>query len=142
MVKNRVTKKCIVCNKLFLVKKCRENTAICCSRKCIDIYKIGHRPTNYNGGKLKHKGYIYILSKNHPNADRDGYETEHRLVMEKHLGRYLTKDEIVHHKNNDRSDNRIENLELMESQSEHMSKHYPKGLNFVQRKLLVKNLIQ
>ena len=45
--------------------------------------------------------------------------------MEKHIGRKLLKSEVVHHKNGDTLDNRIENLELCANQSEHKKIHDP-----------------
>lgn len=59
-------------------------------------------------------GYVLVQApEGHPGAGiRSGRIREHRLVMEQYLGRYLLPTEEVHHKNANRSDNRIENLEL------------------------------
>jgi hypothetical protein len=48
---------------------------------------------------------------------------EHRVVAETMLGRALCRGEVVHHKNGIRSDNRPENLEVLDSQSAHMKHH-------------------
>lgn len=68
-------------------------------------------------------GYIMVKSPNHPLKNCIGYVYEHRLVMEKKLGRFLTKKEIVHHKNGVKDDNRIKNLELFSNDSKHKSYH-------------------
>ena len=66
--------------------------------------------------KLIRKGdYDYALVPDHPFATKNGYVLYHRIVMENEIGRILNEDEVVHHINNKRRDNRIENLKLMNS---------------------------
>lgn len=70
---------------------------------------------SWKGGKwTDSRGYVHVWKATHPRT-KDRYILEHRLVMEKHLGRELYPWEIVHHKNGIENDNRIENLELLPS---------------------------
>lgn len=86
----------------------------------------GNKNPYWKGGKTRKvgkKGKYYIMVRNpeHPNAMQNGYVLEHRLVMEEHLGRYLKKNEFIHHKNGIQDDNKIENLEIVQTQ-----RHYGK----------------
>jgi len=107
---------------------------------CAGIYRRGNR----NGRRREKErwqdryGYIHIViqpdSLFYPMTNSDHWIYEHRLVMAQHLGRYLQKFEIVHHKNGIKDDNRIENLELS-MRGAHFANHskgyrdgYQKGL--------------
>jgi hypothetical protein len=93
-------------------------------RKKHEAHK-GEKGSNWRGGRKKFykSGYIGILDPNTKFGEKTRYILEHRLVMEKHLGRKLLKKEIVHHKNGITDDNRIENLELIGSIGEHQTLH-------------------
>lgn len=84
------------------------------ARKSIGRLGIGNKKRPIS---KKKNGYIEIFMPQHPNADRYGYIYEHRLIMEKCLGRILKSSELVHHRNKIRDDNRKENLQLVSRQS-------------------------
>lgn len=67
----------------------------------------------WNIGKIIRKGeYNYCVVREHPCAIKHGYVLHHRVVMENHLNRILDANEVVHHKNGNKTDNRVENLEV------------------------------
>lgn len=111
----------------------------------------GTKNGHWKGGRVVDKnGYILIHKPDHPHARTSGYVLEHRLAMEEHIGRYLQRNEVVHHKNKVKDDNRIENLELFSSNADHLKKeltgHCPKwtkaGLRKIERALQKANRIR
>jgi len=97
-----------------------------CKNRRDNTGKFCEKGANWKGGET-HNGK-YKIRKLHPSdffypmTSSNGYVMVNRLVMAAHLGRCLQKEEIVHHKNGDKQDNRIENLELT-SNGEHSLMH-------------------
>lgn len=86
------------------------------------VQKFKENNPNWKGGRIINpRGYSMIRVPDHPKQN-NGYVFEHRLIMEKHLGRYLESNEIIHHVDGNIINNKLENLEVM-SQSEHMKLH-------------------
>lgn len=75
---------------------------------------------NWNGGIYHHpEGYTYIFSPDHPFHNATNYVYEHRLIVEKRLGRFLQLHEVCHHINKIRNDNKPENLMAFKNHSSH-----------------------
>lgn len=87
------------------------------------LLQRGERAAGWKGGRRKTgAGYVYLYAPDHPDATKSGYVMEHRIVMERELGRRLLRTEHVHHRNGRKADNRVENLVVL-SRSEHLRGH-------------------
>ena len=116
-----IMNKCFKCGKEISpkAKQCRG----CYFQVLTNRDQTGDKNPAWKGGKTLHtRGYVYVRRPDHPFCEKSGYIFEHRIVMEKKLGRYLLPDEIVHHINGIMSDNRPENLELV-AQRDHLKRH-------------------
>jgi len=76
--------------------------------------------------------YNYAIVPKHPKATENGYVLEHRIIAEIYLGRLLLNTEIVHHLNENKKDNRAENLAI--TQKEHSKHHKTKGRTYLKLK--------
>lgn len=76
-------------------------------------YLMEKHPRWRGGRRINHNGYVEIRNHNHHRSRKNGYVFEHILVAEKMIGRKLFENEIVHHKNEIKTDNRPENLEVL-----------------------------
>ena len=92
-----------------------------CSRECASIYRSKHAPKK----TYKENGYLVVHIKGY---NKKGNAKLHRVIMEEFLGRKLSADEVVHHINGDKTDNRIENLMVM-SRDEHSLLHRQDDMN-------------
>ncbi len=86
--------------------------------------RTGPEHGSWKGGKYKDTdGYIYIWQPSHPRANCRGYILHSHLVIDKKLGRHLKPQEVTHHRNKIRNDDRLENLKLFANQGKHASFH-------------------
>jgi len=71
-------------------------------------------------------GYVLVVApQGHPNARQDGTICEHRLIVSQQLGRPLHDWEIVHHRDGNRQNNSLENLELLDGRARKGEGHPP-----------------
>lgn len=117
---------CPTCGKTFYAQlsAIQRGWSKYCSRVCSNPARGMPLDKNPNWGEgrfVRSDGYVAIRVIKNGKAT---YPLEHDVLMEQHLGRKLTVDENVHHKNHDRSDNRLENLELV-TRADHIREHHP-----------------
>lgn len=130
-----VIKRCGYCSSEFDAREHNKGRGIkrmlaqkFCSRKCMARHRATyHNQVNHHawkGGVFKDNGYIRINE--YLGNGKRKMPLQHDLIMEEHIGRKLRPDEIVHHKDRNRSNNELDNLQLM-TRAEHSLYHAKEG---------------
>ncbi|MFA4973532.1 MAG: HNH endonuclease [bacterium] len=119
---------CAKCGKSFSPRKDnRPNRGRFCSVFCAKSHQFAgvvlEKHPSWTGGRRRHRNHMLVRSPGHPGADCHGYVAEYRLVAEKTHGRYLTREEVVHHINGDETDLDPDNLLVMENNTVHTRLH-------------------
>lgn len=96
-----------------------------CKRLGLKTQRTGPRPgpdhPNWKGGRVLISRYWHVWTgPDHPMATKRGYVAEHRLVMAQQLGRVLASKEVVHHRNGDPQNNHPSNLEVFQTNADHL----------------------
>jgi len=126
---NYVNRKCKVCDKSFQVMSwvIKQNRGKLCSVTCRREWQkkfvTGSANHKWKGGIHYRSGYKFIKQPKHPFTNAMGFVREHRLIMEKHINRYLKPFEKVHHKDGNKLNNKISNLKLFSSNGKHLKEH-------------------
>lgn len=115
---------CLTCGKTFhaFPSHIARGEGRYCSLSCSAKARTGPQHGSWKGGQTIINGYVFVYAPGHHLATTRGYAPEHRLVMERIIGRPLLPEEVVHHIDRNRLNNLPDNLQLM-SQSEHAAMH-------------------
>lgn len=118
---------------ILVPQRSKQRLSITRSRSCKKAHKkkypkgrFGELASNWKGGRRKggNKGkYWMVYMPGHPKSDSSGYVMEHRLVIEKSIGRLLNDMEIVHHKDGNGQNNSLSNLQLT-NKKDHFKEHF------------------
>lgn len=104
--KDNKTHFCSNCGNKFEDYRHNKTDFVFCSQKCSKEFQKGENAFSFKGGSITYQGYK-------ANKIKGKYVLEHRTIIEKSLGRKLAKDEVVHHKDGNKLNNTISNLQLM-----------------------------